>query len=319
MNRRWLRALLGLIALVMLGDFIFRGIVPALGPGKNDFSEVYVGAWMWRHGLNFYDASLATATGDLLGNTRVNIALVYPPTALVLIAPFTFLPWSTANLVWFLLGLAGIAVTIGLLIRLAGLQMWEDRALILTTFVLAFDPLHQGFHLGNVALFAVPLCFLGVYLAGENRDLSAGLVLGIACALKPQLGIWFLIFYLVLLRMRIFLGALVPAAALALAFVRYPVRPDVLFSSYRSNLHYWFGLGRLYGFTEGALTLSRKQRAGDFLSIVPRCPSGKPAVIRTVSIESGGLGFRHVARPVSHSHSSGSLFALRVEFYCPVP
>src|ERR1700730_971574 len=167
MNRGWLRTLLGLIALLMLADFVFRGIVPALGPGKNDFSEVYVGAWMWRHGQNFYDAPLATAIGDSLGNTRVNIVLIYPPTALVLISPLTFLPWKLANLLWLLIGLAGIAVTIALLIRLSGLRMWEDRALLLATFVLAFDPLHQAFHQGNVALVAVPLCFLGVFLAQE--------------------------------------------------------------------------------------------------------------------------------------------------------
>jgi hypothetical protein len=253
MNRRWLRALLGLIAIVMLADFVFRGIIPALGPGKNDFSEVYVGAWLWRHGQNFYDAALTKVTGNQLADTRVNIVLIYPPTALVLIAPFTFLPWAWANLLWLLLGLAAIVITIMLLIKLAGVRIGEDRALILGTFVLAFDPLHQAFHLGNVALIAIPLCLLGIYLAEKRQDLTAGIVLGIATALKPQLGFWVLAFYLIQFRKRIFAGALLPAAALALAFVRYPVPASTLISSYRSNLNYWFGPGRLYGFTEGAL------------------------------------------------------------------
>lgn len=253
MNRSWLRLLMGSIALLMLADFVFRGIVPSLGPGKNDFSEVYVGAWMWRHALNFYDAPLATATGNILGNTRVNIVLIYPPTALVLIAPFTFLPWKLANFLWLLLGLTGVAVTIAMVIKLAGLRIFEDRALLLGTFILAFDPLHQAFHQGNVALIAVPLCFLGVYLAEKTNDLASGIVLGLATALKPQLGIWFLVFYLLRLRKQIFAGALLPAAALALAFTRYPVPTETLISSYRANLRYWFGPGRLYGFTEGAL------------------------------------------------------------------
>lgn len=253
MHRSWLRVLLGLIALLMLSDFIFRGILPALGPGKNDFSEVFIGAWMWRHGLNFYDVSLATATGNSLGNTQVNIVLIYPPTALVLIAPFTFLPWKLANLLWLLLGLAGTAAAILLLIKLAGLQIWEDRALLLGTFVLAFDPLHHAFHLGNVALIAVPLCFLGVYLAQKNSDSSAGLVLGIAAALKPQLGVWFLAFYLLQMRKRVWAGTGLLTLALLVALLRYPVPLKTLFSSYLSNLSYWFGPGRLYGFTEGAL------------------------------------------------------------------
>ncbi len=237
----------------MLADFIFRGIIPALGPGKNDFSEVYVGAWLWRHGQNFYDVTLATIAGNNLGNTHVNIALIYPPTALVLFAPFTFLPFPAANFLWLLLGLAGIAVTIGLLIEFAGLRAWNDRSLVLGTLILAFDPLHQAFHLGNVALVAVPLCFLGLYLAKGRRDFYAGLVLGIATALKPQLGLWFLVFYLMQFRKRLFAGALLPAVVLALTFVRYPVSTATLISGYRSNLHYWFAPGRLYGFTEGAL------------------------------------------------------------------
>ncbi len=253
MKRRWLHLLLGLIALLMVADFVFRGIVPAFEGSKNDFSEVYVGAWMWRHGQNFYDAPLAHEVGDQIADTKVNIVLIYPPTALVLIAPFTFLPWIWANVLWLVLGLAGIAATIALLVRLAGLRFRDDRALVLGTFVLAFDPLHQAFHLGNVALFAVPLCFLGVYLAENGSDFSSGLALGLATAFKPQLGIWVLGFYLLQWRKRVFVGSLVPAAGLALAFARYPVPLGTLITGYRSNLRYWFAPGRLYGFTEGAL------------------------------------------------------------------
>jgi hypothetical protein len=253
MKSRWLHLLLGLIALLMLADFVLRGIVPAFEGSKNDFSELYVGAWMWRHGQNFYDAPLAHAVGDQIANTKVNIVLIYPPTALVLIAPFTFLPWIWANVLWLILGLAGIAATIALLIRLAGLSLWDDRALALGTFLLAFDPLHQAFHLGNLALFVVPLCFLGIHLAENGSDFWSGLALALATALKPQLGIWVLGFYLLQLRKRVFLGALVPATGLALAFARYPVPWRVLIASYRNNFSYWFAPGRLYGFTEGSL------------------------------------------------------------------
>jgi hypothetical protein len=253
MKHRQLRIVLALIALLMLADFVFRGIVPAFEGSKNDFAEIYVGAWMWRHGLNFYDASLAHVVGDQIADTRVNIVLIYPPTALVLVAPFTFLPWIWANVLWLILGLAGIAATIALSIRLAGLRLWDDRALVLGTFLLAFDPLHQAFHLGNLALFVVPLCFLGVYFEQNGNVFWSGLALGVATALKPQLGIWVLGFYLLQLRKRVLAGALVTAAGLAWAFVRYPVPWRSLIASYRNNLWYWFAPGRLYGFTEGAL------------------------------------------------------------------
>ena len=235
----------------MLADFVFRGVVPAVT--RNDFSDVYVGAWLWRHGQNFYDAALTKATATQLTDSHVNVVLIYPPTALVLMAPFSFLPWSWANPIWHLLGLVGIGITIALLIRLAGLRLGDDRTLVLATFVLAFSPLHQAFHLGNVALLAVPLCLFGVFLAERKQDFAAGVVLGIATALKPQLGLWVLAFYLFQFRKRFVLGALLPAAAMVVALINYPVPASTLISSYRSNLQYWFEPGRLIGFTEGAM------------------------------------------------------------------
>jgi len=253
MNRRWLRVVLGCISLLMLADFVFRGLGVAADITRNDFSEVYVGSWLWRHGQNFYDASLTKATATQLTGSHVNLVLIYPPTALILMSPFSLLPWIWANTVWLLLGLVGIAVTIALLIRLAGFQPGEDRALILATFILAFSPLHQAFHMGNVALVEVPLCLVGIYLADENRDFAAGVILALATALKPQIGLWVLLFYLIQLRRRFIAGAMVPSTALLVALVSYPVPARTLISGYRSNLRYWFEPGRMIGFTEGAM------------------------------------------------------------------
>jgi hypothetical protein len=253
MNRRTIHILLGIVALLMMADFIFRGLIPALHPGKNDFTEIYTGAWLWRHGQNFYDPALATQTSAQLTGAQNHIALVYPPTTLILAAPLTFLSWFWASLIWFSSGLVAIALTCVLLIRLSGLQFFEQRALLLATFVLVFDPLHQAFHLGNIAIFVVPICFWGVYLAEGNYDFLAGIILAIATALKPQLGLWFLVFYFMQLRKKLFAGSLLIAFPLFIAMTIYPVQLSTLFQSYRNNLQYWFGEGGLYGFTEGAL------------------------------------------------------------------
>jgi hypothetical protein len=253
MNRRWLRVVLGFIALLMLADFVFRGVGTAADTTKSDFSEVYVGSWLWRHGQNFYDASLTRAMATQLTGSNVNLVLIYPPTALILMSPFSFLPWIWANTVWLLLGMVAVGITIALLVRLAGFRSGDDRALILSTFVLAFSPLHQAFHLGNIALIAVPLCLLGVYLAERKRDIAAGLVVSLAAALKPQLGIWVLLFYLIQFRRRFVAGAGLLAIALLVPLLAHPIPPRTLISGYRSNLHYWFDPGRLYGFTDGAL------------------------------------------------------------------
>jgi hypothetical protein len=253
MKRLWLRFTIAFIALLMLGDFIFRGILTAPQTVRNDFSEPYVGAWMWRHGENFYDSALTKATATRLTGSQVNLVLIYPPTALVLISPFSFLPWTWANTIWQVLGLGAVAATILMILRLGGLRPDDDRAWVLATFLLAFSPLHQAFHMANVALFEVPLCLLGVLLAERGRDLTAGIVLGVATALKPQLGLWVLLFYLIQFRRRFALGAMLPAVALLAALIDYPVPFSTLVAGYRHNLHYWFAPGHLLGYTEGAM------------------------------------------------------------------
>lgn len=117
-----LRVLLALISLLMIADLVLRGLNLAFEPAKTDVSDAHAGAWLWRHGQNFYDSALATRAHEQLVHASFQIAPVYPPTAFVLVSPFTFLPWGWANFIWLLLGLAGIAATIFFCSGFAALQ-----------------------------------------------------------------------------------------------------------------------------------------------------------------------------------------------------
>ena len=79
------------------------------------------------------------------------------------------------------------------------------------------------------------------------------MILSIATALKPQIGLWVLLFYPVQFRKRFLLGALLPAAGLLGTLINYPIPAPTLISGYRNNLRYWFAPGRMIGFTEGAM------------------------------------------------------------------
>jgi hypothetical protein len=253
MRPRGAYLLLGIVAMLMVSDFVFRAMVPAFEPGKTDFSELYTGAWLWRHGQNFYNSSLATATQHRLAGAWAQIAPIYPPTTFALVSPLTFLPWGWANLVWLLLGLTGVAATIFLLWRLCGSRTWDLRTMAFITFLLSFDPLHQAFHLGNVALLVVPLVFWAIFLAEREQYWRAGLAVGIAASLKPQIGIWVLLYYLLQGRKKVFLGALTAGAFVAAILLLRPVPLLNAISDYRANLQHWFAPGRPLGFTEGAL------------------------------------------------------------------
>jgi hypothetical protein len=243
--------LLGLISLLMLSDFVLRGVALAFEPARTDFSEVYVGAWLWRHGGNFYDSALATATQQrLIGDATVS-ATLYPPTTFALFAPFSYLSWGWANFIWLLIGLAGIAATIFFLWRLGGFEAGDLKTWILATFVLSFSPLHQAFHLGNMALLAVPLVLGGIFLAEKPRDWPAGVVLGLVTCLKPQIGIWVLLYYLLRGRWRMMAGAAVTGVCAAALLLLHPVPVSEAIAHYKANQIYWFAPGHPAGFTPG--------------------------------------------------------------------
>jgi hypothetical protein len=252
---RWslLRISLGLISLAMVADFVFRGLTVAFASGKNDFLEVYTGAWLWRHGQNFYDSALATSTSIQLAGSAMLEAIVYPPSAFAAFVPFTFLPWGWANFLCLLLSLIGIGVSILFLLRIGNFSIRQRSGLLLLAFVLAFDPIHQAFHLANIALLVVPLCLAAIDLAQRHRDLAAGVLISCATLLKPQIGLWILLFYLFQLRKWFIVGAALPALPFLVALLRYPVPLATLVFGYRQNLQHHFGVGGHLGFTPGSL------------------------------------------------------------------
>jgi hypothetical protein len=75
-----------------LPSVVLRGIVPSFTAGKNDFSDPYVGAWLWLHGQNPYDIPLSTATSVRLTRSQIAFQPIYLPTAYALLAPLSLLP-----------------------------------------------------------------------------------------------------------------------------------------------------------------------------------------------------------------------------------
>lgn len=233
-----------------LGIFVFRAIGPAYADTKNDFSDPYCASLLWRKGQNPYDSSLATKTNQAMAHVSIRIVPVYPPTAYVLISPFTFLHWRAANLLWSILGLVGVGSLAYTIPGIAGLTFAGNRAWFVAACVFCAVPLQTSLHVANSSAIAIAVCVLGVYLAGSRKELFSGLLLAIGMCLKPQLGIWFFIFYVIRRRWRMVLPATIFAGAVTLiAFSIMPVTPSTFLHDYRSNLHYWFDPGRMNDFS----------------------------------------------------------------------
>lgn len=246
--------LLSAVALIMLSNYLTGALLPAFKSSDSDFAELYASSWLWRQDRNPYDPSLAaSALSQVAGGSR-QVFLVNVPTSLALVAPFTLLPWGWANFLFVVLGLAGIVVTVLFVLRVQGPLHWGLDTALSIVFVLSFSPLRIAFQWGNVVLLVLPLAILVMDLAERKKDLQAGILLGLAICLKPQIGFWLFAYYLLRARFKIVGASLGTSLAVTATFFLHPIPLSSLISSCRANMDYWFAPGGLYGFTEGAVT-----------------------------------------------------------------
>jgi hypothetical protein len=238
------RTLMLVIIVLMLGDLIFRGIVPSVTTGKNDFTDPYVGAYLWRHGTNPYDTGVATAAGKVLTGSQMRVVPIYPPTTYLLISPFTLLPWKWANFILAILETLGVCIIAWCIVGISGRTWRDEAAWIISALVLAFASFHTSVHVANLSVVSTALCLVSVYLATKDNDLPAGILLGIAACLKPHLGIWLFGFYAFKRKWRLLAAGIITGGALLVtSMVRVGLSPTGLLTNYFANLKYWFGPG----------------------------------------------------------------------------
>jgi hypothetical protein len=188
-----------------------------------DFASVYSASRTWIHGGDPYDLPSVLATWHGMGpfsNRDVGyFATVYPPNSLIVLAPFAALPLCAAMLAWLALTLTLLALQLAALADLAGLEWRDPRALLLFAASLASAPFQFGILAGQLSLPAISGCILALWCASRRREVLAGLLLGLACATKPQVAAPFLLYYLLCRRwwvggVAIFLSGTIFAAAL---------------------------------------------------------------------------------------------------------
>src|SRR5205085_11944658 len=106
------------------------------------------------------------------------------------------------------------------LIDMAHLRWRDPRTLILLGATLASAPLQFGILSGQLSLPAISLCVLAFWCVARSREKLAGLLLGLACAIKPQIAGPFVVYYLVMRRVDVAKYAFVVGTSiLAIALV----------------------------------------------------------------------------------------------------
>lgn len=189
--------------------------------------EVYrLGLQAWWHGQDIYGPLPLTSAGE-------SLPFIYPPFAIVALAPLAVLPWDPAVVVLFTANLACVAGTLFLVTRRAWPQGGRRGALLVAAaavpVAMVLEPVRETFAFGQVNLLLMGLVAADCLTARPRWPRGLGVGLAAAIKLTP---LAFVLFFLVRKDYRAATTTVVTAlAASALGFVIDP----------RGSVRYWFG------------------------------------------------------------------------------
>ena len=119
---------------------------------------------------------------------------LYPPSSLFLISPFTLLPWNAALIAW--LALSGALFVIAAFLMADICRQWPSQIpiILLGLFLVTSTLLVTT---AQPSAIAISLCAIGIWSLARNRLTGLGIFcFALSLAVKPQIGIWIALYYL---------------------------------------------------------------------------------------------------------------------------
>ncbi|MBZ5614975.1 MAG: DUF2029 domain-containing protein [Acidobacteriia bacterium] len=262
------KSLLILLVLLALSEFVVRGPARFLRAAEfNDFISPYIQSRALVKGMDPYSPEVLLRLWPTEGARRPDfvardladgslimkrgIPTAYPLTCLLLLAPLAVLPWPVACFTWLVITVSLILGLIWSLLALGGFGYNDWRAYLFVAFSLALAPLHTGLAAGSIVISTVSLCGIALALEERGRKIIAGILFGIAVCLKPQIGLPFLVYYLLRRHWRlagVAAGVVVTTALLAMA--RLAISGTPWLQNYRLDNKVLLATGMLSDFTE---------------------------------------------------------------------
>ena len=196
--------------------FAVRGPLRAwAGMDDRDLTMLYLAAQAWLHGLDPYDGAVLR---DLAAANHMGIGAawsLHPPTTYVLLWPVAILPWPVVEKVSVI---ANVLLELGCLamaMSVAGLRLREPRGVLFVAFGLALAPFHTAISEGQLTIAVATLVMAALVAEVHDRPVASGVCVALAAALKPQLGLIFVLLLLVRGRWRALGSALLTIGIVA--------------------------------------------------------------------------------------------------------
>ena len=225
---RNLRVILWILIFVAAAEFVMRGPVRFLREPTNwnDLSQNYTASKLWLKGQSPSDPRNFSVLwkregGSHLDLTDIRTHLAPPLGGLVVLAPIAAFPWKIAKMIWLAVLLSSFAMTVWALALAGGFRRRELRTLAFIAACLALAPFQTGLASGNTSILVIGLCALAIWAARRHHDVAAGILFGVACSVKPQIGAFLVLYYLIQRRWKLFSTAVASTAGLIAVAVLY--------------------------------------------------------------------------------------------------
>ncbi len=227
---RNLKIILWILLFLAATEFVMRGPVRFLREPTNwnDLSQNYTASKLWLNGQSPSDPRNFSVlwkreAGSRLDLTDIRTHLAPPLGGLVVLAPIAAFPWKAAKILWLVVLLSSFAAMVWALALAGGFRWREDNlrtvAFIAACFALA--PFQTGIASGNTSILVIGLCAVAIWAAHRHNDITAGILFGVACGVKPQIGAFLVLYYLIQRRWKLFFTAVASTGALVAVAVLY--------------------------------------------------------------------------------------------------
>lgn len=201
-RRRLTVAALICLSLMAAALFVVRGPVRAV-QHSFDLVLIYPASRAWLIGSNPYNSAdldrvMTQSVSDPADRpTRQQDPSLYPPATFVLMAPFAAMKWPAAKVAWMAANLGFLLMLVLGAIRLAEFKLTDTGTWVLAICLLAFGAVHTGFASAQLGLASTALIVLALVNSTAGRQIIAATALGLATALKPQMGALFFLCFVV--------------------------------------------------------------------------------------------------------------------------
>ncbi len=266
-NKTGWEVVLWILLLLAGTEFLLRGPVRfARNRDLNDFMPPYIQSSVWMRGADPYSSMNlvrfwphSAPRPDFLAKDLADGSLVYkqgmptayPLTCFLILAPLAVLPWHVAQALWLAISILACAATAASLLSLTGLRRSPHLEYLFLAFALALAPFHTGLAAGSIVIVAVGLIASSIWAAGRQHSSLAGILIGLAVGLKPQIGLPFLFYYCVRRRWGVSATAIGLVAMLfVVAIFRLRIGGATWMQSYLYDNKVLFSSGSLGDFTE---------------------------------------------------------------------